>query len=219
MDATRRRAPTILGLESLESAILLVRGERVVLDTTIAALYGVSVKQVNQAVRRNRSRFPDDFLLRLDWKDSRALRSQFVTLDDGPERDRPSRPRRGRYSKYRTLAFTEQGIAMLSGILRSPRAVRVNIEIMRAFVRLRRILTAHPDLARRIEELEGMVDDRFRLVFDTLRALTEPPRPARRRLIGFRTARSGGMRGLESRSSASAAGRLRGKRPRAGRTV
>jgi hypothetical protein len=198
MKATRRRVSCPPGLESIESAILVLRGERVVLDSTIAALYGVSVKQLNQAVRRNRSRFPSDFLLELGWKDSRILRSQFVTLDDD---------RRGHHTKYRSLAFTEQGIAMLSGILRSPRAIQVNIEIMRAFVRLRRILTAHPDLARRLEELEGKVDDRFRIVFDALRGLLEPERSPRRRLIGFRTPTSEGILDVEPRSSDSARGR------------
>lgn len=192
MKASRRRLPNLPGLESIESAILLLRGERVVLDTTIAGLYGVSVKQLNQAVRRNRSRFPSDFLLELDWKTSRALRSQFVTLDNG---------RRGHHAKYRSLAFTEQGIAMLSGILRSPRAIRVNIEIMRAFVRIRRILTAHPDLARRLQELEGKVDESFRIVFDALRTLSEPERATRRRLIGFRTAPTAATRGVGSRWS------------------
>jgi hypothetical protein len=198
MKASRRRVARPPGLETIESAILLLRGERVVLDTTIAALYGVSVKQLNQAVRRNRSRFPRDFLLELGWKDSRILRSQFVTLDGD---------RRGHHAKYRSLAFTEQGIAMLSGVLRSPRAIRVNIEIMRAFVRLRRILTAHPDLARRLEELEGKVDDRFRIVFDALRTLMEPERAPRRRLIGFRPPTSDEILDVEQGSSDSARGR------------
>jgi hypothetical protein len=190
MHASRRRSLSLPGLQSIESAILILRGEQVVLDTTIAALYGVSVTQLNQAVRRNHSRFPSDFLLELSWKESRALRSQIVILDSG---------RRGQHAKYRSLAFTEQGIAMLSGILRSPRAIRVNIEIMRAFVRLRRILTAHPDLARRIQELEGDVDEKFRVVFDVLRTLTEPDRVSRRRRIGFRTTQAAGGPGEASR--------------------
>ena len=196
----QRRKPilSIPGLETIESAIILLRGERVVLDTTIASLYGVSVSQLNQAVRRNRARFPDDFLLELSWRDTRFLRSQFVILEARSRSSPPSK--RGLHAKFRSLAFTEQGIAMLSGLLRSPRAVRVNIEIMRAFVRLRRILTAHPDLARKLEELEVKVDEQFGVVFKILHALDQPTRAARRRLIGFRTSPSAAMRDCISRS-------------------
>jgi hypothetical protein len=125
--------------QPIENAILMLRGEKVLLDAELATLYGVTTKALNQAVKRNRSRFPDDFMFRLSAKETKALnRSQSVT---GSQKHRDPR--------YPPFAFTEQGVAMLSSVLRSNRAVQVNIEIMRAFVRLRKILAANADLARR----------------------------------------------------------------------
>jgi hypothetical protein len=177
--------------EALERLIFWVRGERVILDSAIARLYRVDVKRLNQAVRRNRKRFPTDFLIELTSEETRSLRSQFVTLDPPPKAGSTSvTPRkRGSHSKYAALAFTEQGVAMLSSVLRSDRAIQVNVEIMRAFVRLRHVLGTRSDLAARIDELEKRHEGKFRIVFDALRVLMEPPRVPQRRLIGFRTGR------------------------------
>ena len=143
------------------------------LDEELADLYGVSVKVLNQAVKRNIGRFPKDFLFRLSEGEALRLRSQIVT----------SKPGRGgrRTPPY---AFTEQGVAMLSSVLRSPRAVKVNIEIMRAFVRLRQLLQASTELSRRLDQLEERYDGQFRVVFDAIRAIMKPP-PSGRRRIGF----------------------------------
>jgi len=146
----------------------------VLLDADLAAMYGVHVKVLNQAVRRNLERFPEDFMFQLTAEEAKSLRSQIVTSNPG---------RGGR--RYAPFAFTEQGVAMLSSVLHSPRAVQVNIEIMRAFVRLRAVLLANADLARKLAALEKRYDARFRVVFDAIRELMSPQRqPARR--IGFR---------------------------------
>lgn len=177
--------------EDLERLIFWIRGERVILDSSIARLYRVEVRSLNQAVRRNRKRFPADFLVQLTPEETRSLRSQFVILDPPPGAtgQSASRRKRGIHSKYSALAFTEQGVAMLSSVLRSDRAIQVNVEIMRAFVRLRRLVETRPDLASRIDELEKRHDAKFKIVFDALRALMEPPRTPQRRMIGFRTGR------------------------------
>ncbi len=161
--------------ERAERAILILRGQRVMLDEELAVLYGVEVKALNQATKRNRERFPSDFMFQLTSDEVRALRSQIVT----------AKSRRGgrRSAPY---AFTEHGVAMLSSVLRSPRAVRVNIEIMRAFGRLRQMLQENAELARRLDELEKKYDARFRIVFDAIRELTSPP-GLPRRPIGFRS--------------------------------
>ena len=157
---------------ALEGNILLLRGHRVLLDDQLAPLYGVPTKALNQAVRRNLDRFPADFMFQLTSAETTNLRSQSVTSSSpGGRRTRP-------------YAFTEQGVAMLSSVLRSPRAVQVNIEIMRAFVRLRQLLNTHADLATRLDELEAKYDTRFKLVFDAIRGLMQPPAQPTRR-IGF----------------------------------
>jgi len=158
----------------LERAIRVLRGHRVMLDQDLAALYGVEVKALNQAVKRNRSRFPDDFMFQLDTKEAASLRSQTVTAKTTGRGGRRTRP----------YAFTEQGVAMLSSVLRSERAVQVNIEIMRAFVRLRQMLAANADLARKLSALERKYDAQFRVVFDAIRELMTPP-PKEKRRIGF----------------------------------
>jgi hypothetical protein len=162
-------------IATIESRIHLVRGIKVMLDEDLARLYGVQTKALNQAVRRNESRFPPDFMFRLTVHEASALRSQFVTLEPG----------RGRHRKYPPLAFTEQGVAMLSSVLRSERAVRVNIEIMRAFVRLRILTSSHASLARKIAALESRYDAQFKIVFDAIRRLIAPPKRPRSP-IGFR---------------------------------
>ena len=160
----------------VDVVIHTLRGEGIILDSDLARLYGVETKALNQAVRRNRQRFPADFMFELTREEAAGLRlrSRTVTL------------KRGQHSKYPPLAFTEQGIAMLSSVLRSPRAVAANIEIMRAFVRLRRLALSHTDLARRLDELESEYDSHFKVIFKAIRALMQARREGRaRRQIGF----------------------------------
>jgi len=145
------------------------------LDSDLARLYEVETKTLNRAVKRNIARFPGDFMLQLTREEAERLRCQIGTLKTG----------RGRHRKYRPYAFTEQGVAMLSSVLRSERAVRVNIEIMRAFVQLRQMLSSHADLARKLAALEKKYDAQFKVVFDAIRELTTPPEPPKKRRIGF----------------------------------
>ena len=162
----------IILLERIEPQILLIRGQRVILDADLAELYGTTTKSLNQAVKRNIDRFPEDFMLQLTAEEYEALRFQFGILE------------KGQHSKYLPHVFTEQGVAMLSSVLRSKRAIQVNIEIMRAFVRLREMLGAHRDLARKLADLEKKYDEQFRVVFDAIRALmAHPDKP--RKQIGF----------------------------------
>ncbi|HEY7215757.1 MAG TPA: ORF6N domain-containing protein [Thermoanaerobaculia bacterium] len=161
-----------LTAERIDRAILLLRDEKVMLDKDIAALYGVPTKVLIQAVKRNLERFPRDFMFQLTPEEVESLRSQFVTSSWGGRR-------------YPPYAFTEQGVAMLSSVLRSERAVRVNIEIMRAFVRLRQMMNTRADLIRRLDELEQRYDAQFKAVFDALRQLMAPAGAAPRR-IGFK---------------------------------
>ncbi len=164
----------------IERRILLLRGQRVMLDSDLASLYGVSTKRLNEQVRRNLSRFPADFMFQLSPDEAVVLRSQNATLEPG----------RGRYRKYLPYVFTEQGVAMLSSVLKSERAVQVNVEIMRAFVRLRELIGTNRDLARRLDALEKRYDAQFQGVFDAIRQLMAPPqRP--RRSIGFRVEEAG----------------------------
>ncbi len=162
--------------ERIVRLIVWTRGQRVILDSDIAPLYGVATKVLLQAVKRNVTRFPSDFMFRLTKREVASLRSQIVT----------SNSRGGR----RTLpyAFTEQGVAMLSSVLRSQRAVRVNVEIMRAFVQVRRLLTEHQELVRKIDALEEKYDEQFQVVFKAIRNLIKAParEPARR--IGYLSA-------------------------------
>ncbi|HBL26213.1 MAG TPA: DNA-binding protein [Acidobacteria bacterium] len=157
--------------EVVESVIVVVRGEKVLLDRDIARLYEVETRTLMQAVKRNKERFPKDFMLQLTVEEAADLRCQIGTSSWGGRR-------------YRPYAFTEQGVAMLSGVLRSERAVRVNVEIMRAFVRLRRLAASREDLAQKIEDLEEKYDSQFSVVFDALRELMAAPDPADRP-IGF----------------------------------
>jgi len=165
-------AEAVVRTERIESCILLIRGHKVMLDADLAGLYGVHTRALTRAVRRNANRFPSDFMFRLNQEEFANLRSQFGTSSQWGGR---------RYAPY---AFTEQGVAMLSSVLRSKRAVLVNVEIMRTFVRLRQMLAAHADLQRRLDELESKYDSKFKVVFEALRQLMEPPdKPTKR--IGF----------------------------------
>lgn len=170
------KAAPPLSSELVEGLILSLRGQRVILDFGLAPLYCVEVRTLNQAVRRNIDRFPIDFMFRLTTAEVESLRSQSVILKSG----------RGGHRKYPPYAFTEQGVAMLSGVLQSKRAIQVNIEIMRAFVRLRQLLSANADLARRLEALEKKYDAQFKVVFDAIREMMSPTLP-KPRPIGFVT--------------------------------
>ncbi len=159
--------------ERIERSILVIRGDKILLDEDLAILYEVETKVLIQAVKRNANRFPADFMFQLTQDEQMALRSQFVTS---------KKSRGGR--RYLPYAFTEQGVAMLSSVLNSPRAILVNIEIMRAFVRLRQILSTHADLARKLAAMEQKYDAQFKVVFDAIRKLmTVDEKP--RRKIGF----------------------------------
>jgi hypothetical protein len=164
-------------VERIERKILLIRGQKVMLDDALAELYRVSTKALKQAIRRNRDRFPSDFLLELTAEEAAALRSQTVTLEKG----------RGKYAKYAPYAFTEHGVAMLSSILKSKRAVQMNILIIRAFIKLREVLATHRDLARKLEDLERRHADhasRIDGVYQILqRLIATPAKP--KRSIGF----------------------------------
>jgi hypothetical protein len=166
----------------VEGRIHLIRGQNVILDADLAALYGVETKALNRAVRRNRERFPPDFMFQLTAAEYESLRCQIgASKTGGSARRVPTRGGR----RYRPLAFTEQGVAMLSSVLRSRRAVQVNVTIMRAFVRLRMLLATHKGLLRKLDALERKCDAQFGVVFDAIRRLMRPPVPPRRP-IGFR---------------------------------
>ena len=161
--------------EQIEHSILLLRGQKVMLSTDLAKLYGVAPRALVQAVKRNRKRFPTDFMFQLSFQEVRNLKSQIVTSSWGGIR---------RAAPY---AFTEQGVAMLSSVLNSERAIRVNIAIMRAFVKLRELVGAHKELAGKLAELERRVtshDGHIKSLFDAIRQLMKPAEPKPRR-IGF----------------------------------
>ena len=160
-------------VERVEQAILLIRNKKVILDRELAKLYGVETRVLNQAVQRNIERFPDDFIFALTREEIMRI-SQIVTSS------------KIKYSK-RVYAFTEQGVAMLSSVLRSPRAIQVNIEIMRAFVRLREMLATHKELARKLTALEQHLrghDQQIQAIFEAIRQLMTPPEKPRKK-IGF----------------------------------
>jgi hypothetical protein len=169
------RSP-LVPAERIERSILLVRSHKVMLDSDLAALYGVETKVLVQAIKRNIDRFPSDFMFQLTKEEFDDLRCHFGTSSRWGGR---------RYPPY---AFTEQGVAMLSSVLRSPRAIEVNIEIMRAFVRLREMIASHAGLARKLEALEKKYDAQFKVVFDAIRQLMRPP-DKERRPIGFHARR------------------------------
>jgi len=166
----------LIPAERIANSIYFIRGERVMLDRDLAALYGVETKVLKQAVKRNIDRFPEDFMFVLNQVEFRNWRSQFVTS----KADRQG-------LRHSPMAFTEHGIVMLSSVLNSKRAIDVNIEITRAFVKLRKILASHADLSRRLDELEGKYDQRFKVVFNAIRAVMSPS-AVRRKEIGFRPA-------------------------------
>lgn len=166
---------SIMPFEEIENFILLLRGRKVISSFHLAGMYGVEPRVLVRNVKRHENRFPEDFMFQLTEEEWKSLRSQFGIIDKG----------RGKHPKYRPYAFTEQGVAMLSSVLNSPRAVRVNIEIMRAFVRLRGMMTSNVDLARKIDELEKKYDEQFGVVFEAIRRLMEPPDSGSKRRLGF----------------------------------
>ena len=164
-------------VEIVKGKIYLIRGQKVLLDVDLAELYGVEVKVLNQGVKRNADRFPQDFMFQLDEIEYAGLRSQIVTLKSG----------RGAHRKYLPYVFTEQGVAMLSSVLKSDRAVQVNIAIMRAFVLMRELAASNRELSGKFAELErrvGTHDDAIRALFDAIGQLMTPVVPKRRK-IGF----------------------------------
>ncbi|HZE13680.1 MAG TPA: ORF6N domain-containing protein [Chthoniobacterales bacterium] len=177
----------ILKSENIAQLVFFIRGEKVMFDVDLAKLYGVTTKALNQAMRRNAARFPDDFAFRLSKSEFNKLRSQIVT-SSGPAPANWSQivtsSQRHRRPDSLPYAFTEQGVAMLSSVLRSPRAVEVNIAIMRTFVQLRRLMETNRELARKIEALEKKYDEQFAVVFAAIKELIAPPAPARKQ-IGF----------------------------------
>lgn len=164
-------------VQLIERRIYLIRGQKVILDSDLAELYQVETRALVQGVKRNLDRFPEDFMFQLTPGEVNSLRSQIVILETG----------RGRHSKYVPYAFTEQGVAMLSSVLRSKRAIEVNIAIMRAFVKLREILATHTDVANKIEEIERAQKEHgahINAIWKAIQKLIEPP-PKPKRTIGF----------------------------------
>jgi len=170
----KKLAIALLPQETIESKIFFLRGKRVMLDRDLAILYGVETRALNQAVRRNMRRFPEDFMFQLTKEEMESWKSQIVISN---------REKMG--LRRRPYAFTEQGVAMLSSVLNSDRAIQVNIQIMRTFTKLREMLLAHKDLKRKIEDMEKKYDYQFKIVFDAIKQLLEPPTEPKGK-IGFR---------------------------------
>jgi len=177
----------IVPIESIVSKIIFLRGEKVLLDRDLAELYGVETKVLKQAVRRNIKRFPSDFMFELSKEEFEDWRSQFVTSNS----DKMG-------LRYKPMSFTEQGVAMLSSVLKSERAIKVNIAVIRAFVRLRQMLASNAELARKLEEMEKKYDEQFKVVFDAIRALMAPPETKKRK-IGFEVKEPKGRYGKRTR--------------------
>ena len=173
----KRSAPrptlALVPVERIERSILLIRNEKMMLDADLAALYGVSTKRLNEQVRRNRDRFPPDFLIELTGEEKAQLVANCDHLA------------RLKYSPSLPLAFTEHGAIMAANVLSSPRAVAASVMVVRAFIRMRQVLATHVELARKLEELEKRYDTQFRQVFAAVRALMESPDDSERGRIGF----------------------------------
>ena len=179
-----------MDLQIIQSKIYEIRGCRVMLDSDLAALYQVETKALKQAVKRNIDRFPDDFMFQLTKEEMESLRSQVMTLEEtGDETNLRSQTVTSRWggSRYQNFVFTEQGVAMISSVLRSDTAVKVNISIMRAFVLMRQMSIGYEELLKRIEELEQSTDAQFSEVYQALTQLLSKPQPKPRKPIGYRT--------------------------------
>ena len=169
------KAKPAISVQRIERLIYVIQGQKVMLDNDLAELYGVETRVLKQAVRRNKKRFPNDFMFELTKEENQSLRSQNVIL------------KRGKHSKYLPFAFTEQGVAMLSSVLNSERGIEVNIEIMRAFVRVREMLGAQRELTGKLKELETRIqdhDEQIQAIFEAIRQLVSPPERSRTK-IGF----------------------------------
>mgnify|MGYP001618650789 CR=1 FL=1 len=162
----------VIPVEAIESKILLIRGKKVMLDKDLALLYGVTTKHLKRSVMRNPLRFPSDFMFKLNKKEYQNLRCQFGTSSWGGTR-------------YFPYVFTEQGVAMLSSVLNSRRAILVNLQIMRTFIKLRELLSSHRDLKQKIEELEQKYDHQFKVVFDVIKELIDPKVDTKPKQFGF----------------------------------
>ena len=163
----------LISVESITNRIYFMRGIKVMLDRDLGDLYGVETKRLKEQVRRNIKRFPEDFMFRLTFKEESLLRSQFATLEG-----------KGKHSKYLSMAFTEQGVSMLSSVLKSDQAIQVNIEIMRTFSRLRQMLEGHKELQKKIEAMEAKYEKQFMVVFDAIKQLFKDDDKPKRK-IGF----------------------------------
>jgi len=173
---TKSKQIALVSIPMVERRILLIRGQKVLLDSDLADLYGVETKRLNEAVKRNSERFPTDFMFKLTEEESQSLRSQFATLETS----------RGKHKKYLPYVFTEYGALMLANTLKSERAVQASIAIVRAFVQLRETLTTNKELAKKLNELEKKYNKQFVVVFNAIRQLMTPPKE-RPRKIGFNT--------------------------------
>ena len=167
----KKAQPSVIPIERITSSIYLIRGEKVMFDLDLAALYGVETRVLNQAVTRNLDRFPDDFMFQLTAEENKSLRSQVVTLKSG----------RGQHRKYLPRVFTESGVAMLSTVLKSKQAIQINIAIMRVFVRMREMLATNKELARIVEKYGKDIA----VLYDYLKQLMAPTSPKKKRSIGY----------------------------------
>lgn len=182
---TRRQMLEVI-TERIESKIFLIRGKKVMLDRDLAALYGVETKNLNRAVKRNSERFPDDFMFQLGEKENRIfLKSQFATSRNPNLRFQTGTSSHGG-QRYRSFAFTEQGVAMLSSVLNSTRAIQVNIQIIRTFTKLRELIASNRELREKIEKMENKYDQQFKVVFEAIKQLLAPPQKPTGK-IGFNT--------------------------------
>jgi hypothetical protein len=167
-------------IANIESRIYEIMGQKVMLDFDLAELYEVETKVLNQSVKRNIDRFPPDFMIQITRQEYNSLRSQFVTLETG----------RGKYAKYLPYAFTEQGVSMLSSVLNSPKAIQINIQIIRAFVFIRQYALSHRDLTVKLKELENKYDKQFKDVYDAINFLLQKDHMAsvqnQRKKIGYK---------------------------------
>lgn len=177
--------------EQIFRKIYVVRDQKILLDADLAELYGVETKRLKESVKRNRDRFPSDFMFELSAEEWNSLRPQIATLNDHEPGDEHSQAKRGKHSKYLPMVFTEQGVAMLSSVLKSKRAVDVNIQIMRVFVKMRRMISSYHDLVTKIEKLEEsdlQQNEHIKNIYDVIKELLEPA-VKDQRPIGFRTSR------------------------------
>ncbi len=181
------KSQAVLTLDRIESRIMIVRGQKVMLDADLAGLYDVTTKALNQAVKRNSERFPDDFAFQLTAAEAASLRAQ--DIDSQKSISNRSQivtgSQKHRDPRFRPWVFTEHGALMAANLLRSGRAVQMSVHVVRAFVRLREMVASHKELAKRLDKLEARYDRQFKVVFDAIRGLMTPPEPPKKRRIGF----------------------------------